>query len=106
MFLGIFGNNQFRIRRNRQNLHQIIPKKQNSIKQKSPFTGFLFLLFIDLGIIGPAKDIIYAHVIKLGKNNEGFGGRDALPVLEFGQQRLFDTRLHLQRHLRKLFILS
>ena len=63
-------------------------------------------LFINLGIICAAEDIIDADVVKIGKKYQRFGRGDALSAFEFGNERLLNTRLHLQGYLRYPFNFS
>lgn len=61
------------------------------------------MLFVDIGILGAAKDIVDADIVKISQPQERVGGRDSIAGLVFGKQRLFDTGLHLYRKLGVAF---
>ena len=46
------------------------------------------VLSVDVGIFRAAKDIVDAHIVKIGQDHKGLGGRRALAPLKFGEQRL------------------
>ena len=61
---------------------------------------------INLWIIRPAKDVIDAYAIEVGKNHQRIRGRNAFPGFIFGNQRLFDACFHLQTDLGQAALLA
>ena len=61
---------------------------------------------IDFRIVRPFENIIDAHAVKIGEQNERFRGRDALAGFVFGKQRLLDAGRYLQGELRHFALLA
>ena len=59
-------------------------------------TAFLFSVSaIDFRLVGALENIIDAHAVKIGEQNERLCGRDTLAGFVFGEQRLFDAGCNL-----------
>ena len=74
--------------------------------KKPPDRVAFFVLFLQIGIVGAAENIIDAYVVKVGQPNQCFGGRYTLSVFKFGQQGLFNAGFHLHGDLRVPLVLA
>ena len=67
---------------------------------------FISVSAIDFRLVGALENIIDAHAVKIGEQNERFRGRDALAGFVFGKQRLLDAGRYLQGELRHFALLA
>ena len=67
---------------------------------------FISVSAIDFRLVGALENIIDAHAVKIGEQNERLRRRDALAGFVFGEQRLFDAGCHLQGKLRHFALLA
>ena len=67
---------------------------------------FISVSAIDFRLVGALENIIDAHAVKIGEQNERLRGWDTLAGFVFGEQRLFDAGRHLQGELRHFALLA